>query len=165
MKTLRLIAALTGLALLVPMAGMAQSLDDLKDMEPQERREYMQSLSPEERQALAEERRAQWDAMTPEEQATARKEMRERRDQNRAAMREHWESLSEEERVMEPKGFFVGRLFGNRTEGSPGIDTVAIAFPAQGIFRTPEGVDTRGNIIWLSDSGNDRIVKYRLEWD
>ena len=47
MKALRLITALTGLALLIPVAGMAQSVDDLKDMEPQERREYMQSLSPE----------------------------------------------------------------------------------------------------------------------
>ena len=27
-----------------------------------------------------------------------------------------------------------------------------------GVFRTPEGVETRGNIVWLSDSGNDRIV-------
>ena len=31
-----------------------------------------------------------------------------------------------------------------------------------GLFRTPEGVETRGDILWLSDSGNDRVVKYRL---
>lgn len=31
-----------------------------------------------------------------------------------------------------------------------------------GLFRTPEGVETRGDIVWLSDSGNDRVVKYRL---
>ena len=30
-------------------------------------------------------------------------------------------------------------------------------------FTTPEGVELRGNELWLSDSGNDRIVKYRLE--
>ncbi|MDH3379403.1 MAG: NHL repeat-containing protein [Gammaproteobacteria bacterium] len=30
-------------------------------------------------------------------------------------------------------------------------------------FVTPEGVEVRGNILWLSDSGNDRIVKYRLD--
>lgn len=30
-------------------------------------------------------------------------------------------------------------------------------------FRTPEGVEIRGSELWLSDSGNDRIVKYRLE--
>ncbi|MET0068428.1 MAG: NHL repeat-containing protein [Candidatus Thiodiazotropha sp.] len=29
-------------------------------------------------------------------------------------------------------------------------------------FRTPEGVELRGNDLWLSDSGNDRIVRYRL---
>lgn len=31
-----------------------------------------------------------------------------------------------------------------------------------GQFTTPEGVETRGDIVWISDSGNDRIVKYRL---
>ncbi len=31
-----------------------------------------------------------------------------------------------------------------------------------GKFTTPEGVETRGDIVWLSDSGNDRVVKYRL---
>ncbi|TNF87714.1 MAG: hypothetical protein EP300_09935 [Gammaproteobacteria bacterium] len=30
-------------------------------------------------------------------------------------------------------------------------------------FRTPEGVEVRGSELWLSDSGNDRVVKYRLE--
>jgi len=30
-------------------------------------------------------------------------------------------------------------------------------------FRTPEGVEIRGSSLWLSDSGNDRIVKYRIE--
>jgi DNA-binding beta-propeller fold protein YncE len=32
------------------------------------------------------------------------------------------------------------------------------------VFRTPEGVETRGNIAWFSDSGNDRIVKYRFKF-
>ena len=31
-----------------------------------------------------------------------------------------------------------------------------------GRFTTPEGVEVRGSELWLSDSGNDRIVKYRL---
>jgi hypothetical protein len=30
-------------------------------------------------------------------------------------------------------------------------------------LRTPEGVEIRGSSLWLSDSGNDRIVKYRIE--
>ena len=34
-----------------------------------------------------------------------------------------------------------------------------------GLFRTPEGVEAKGDIVWLSDSGNDRIVKYRLTLD
>ena len=32
-------------------------------------------------------------------------------------------------------------------------------------FRTPEGVELRGDEVWIADSGNDRIVKYRLRWD
>ena len=31
-----------------------------------------------------------------------------------------------------------------------------------GKFRTPEGVEVRGDTLWLSDSGNDRVVKYRI---
>ncbi len=36
--------------------------------------------------------------------------------------------------------------------------------PGRGIgkFRTPEGVEVRGDELWLADSGNDRVVKYRL---
>lgn len=30
-------------------------------------------------------------------------------------------------------------------------------------FTTPEGVELRGTELWLSDSGNDRVVKYRME--
>lgn len=32
-------------------------------------------------------------------------------------------------------------------------------------FRTPEGVELRGDTAWIADSGNDRIVKYRITWD
>ncbi|MGB5200880.1 MAG: NHL repeat-containing protein [Sedimenticolaceae bacterium] len=32
-----------------------------------------------------------------------------------------------------------------------------------GVFTTPEGVDSAGDLLWLADSGNDRIVKYRFE--
>lgn len=34
-----------------------------------------------------------------------------------------------------------------------------------GEFRTPEGVEIMGETVWLSDSGNDRIVKYRLKME
>ena len=32
-----------------------------------------------------------------------------------------------------------------------------------GVFTTPEGVEVLRNTLWISDSGNDRIVKYRME--
>jgi len=31
-----------------------------------------------------------------------------------------------------------------------------------GKFRTPEGIEVKDDILWISDSGNDRVVKYRL---
>jgi len=31
-----------------------------------------------------------------------------------------------------------------------------------GKFRTPEGIEVRGDTLWISDSGNDRVVKYRI---
>ena len=34
-----------------------------------------------------------------------------------------------------------------------------------GAFTTPEGVEVSGNTVWIADSGNDRIVKYRLVID
>ncbi len=30
-------------------------------------------------------------------------------------------------------------------------------------FATPEGVEVRGNTLWFSDSGNDRVVKYVIQ--
>lgn len=29
-------------------------------------------------------------------------------------------------------------------------------------FRTPEGVETHGDTVWISDSGNNRIIKYKI---
>ncbi len=34
-----------------------------------------------------------------------------------------------------------------------------------GEFTTPEGIETRGNTLWISDSGNDRVVRYEMSWD
>jgi DNA-binding beta-propeller fold protein YncE len=31
-----------------------------------------------------------------------------------------------------------------------------------GKFTTPEGIEVKGNTLWISDSGNDRVVKYRI---
>jgi len=37
--------------------------------------------------------------------------------------------------------------------------------PAKGInrFATPEGVEVHDNTVWISDSGNDRIVRYQIK--
>jgi len=37
--------------------------------------------------------------------------------------------------------------------------------PTKGInrFTTPEGVEVRDNTVWISDSGNDRIVRYQIK--
>jgi len=32
----------------------------------------------------------------------------------------------------------------------------------EGKFTTPEGVEVMGDTLWISDSGNDRVVKYRI---
>ena len=48
----------------------------------------------------------------------------------------------------------AGRLLAKLGTGRPGR--------GEGVFRTPEGVEIAGDMLWLSDSGNDRIVKYRI---
>ncbi len=50
-----------------------------------------------------------------------------------------------------------GKLVHVIGDGSPGLGVNR--------FTTPEGVEVRGNEIWLSDSGNDRVVKYRMVVD
>ena len=47
-----------------------------------------------------------------------------------------------------------GRLLATLGGGRPGR--------GEGLLRTPEGVDSAGDILWLSDSGNNRVVKYRF---
>ena len=53
-------------------------------------------------------------------------------------------------KIIDPCGGLIATL----GSGQPG--------KGEGVFRTPEGVDSAGDILWLSDSGNDRIVKYRI---
>ena len=53
-------------------------------------------------------------------------------------------------KVVDPEG----RLLATLGNGRPGR--------GEGVFRTPEGVEIHGDILWLSDSGNDRVVKYRV---
>lgn len=53
-------------------------------------------------------------------------------------------------KVIDPRGQLLATLGDER----PG--------KGEGVFRTPEGVEISGDIVWLSDSGNDRVVKYRI---
>jgi len=50
-----------------------------------------------------------------------------------------------------------GTLLGVIGDGSRG--------EGPGTFTTPEGVELGDGVAWIADSGNDRIVKYRLSWD
>lgn len=50
-----------------------------------------------------------------------------------------------------------GTLMGVIGDGSSG--------EGPGKFRTPEGVELRDDVVWIADSGNDRIVKYRISWN
>jgi len=56
-------------------------------------------------------------------------------------------------KIIAPAGKFLGTI-GDRSSGK-----------GPNKFRTPEGVELRGDIAWISDSGNNRIVKYRLSFD
>ena len=47
-----------------------------------------------------------------------------------------------------------GRLVATLGDGRPGL--------GPNRFTTPEGVEIHGTTLWLADSGNDRIVKYRM---
>ena len=44
------------------------------------------------------------------------------------------------------------------------LQVIGTGWPEKGPgrFTTPEGVKLRGETLWISDSGNDRIVKYRI---
>lgn len=48
-----------------------------------------------------------------------------------------------------------GALLFTLGTGSPG--------KGPGKFRTPEGIEVRDNTLWISDSGNDRVVKYVIQ--
>ena len=49
----------------------------------------------------------------------------------------------------------------------PGRDVVATIGDGQngverGCLTPPEGVDSEGDLLWLSDSGNDRVLLFRM---
>lgn len=76
-----LAAALATAVISLPAAAV--DINDLKDMTPQERKDYLASLTEAEREALKEQRRAkreqrraEWEAMTPEEREAKKAEMK-----------------------------------------------------------------------------------------
>jgi len=113
MKFVSLSSIAVAATLLLPVAAAAQSLSELQDLSPEDRRAYMDAMSPEEREAkraelkterdamtpeqreaMRAERRAQWDSLSDEEREARREQMRGRR----AEMKERYESMSPEER-------------------------------------------------------------------
>ena len=88
------------LSLLLPLAVSAQSLSDLKEMSPEDRRAAYESMSDEQRTAIQDQRRAEYDSMPEEERQAMREKRSANRDgSDREARRERWESMSEEERA------------------------------------------------------------------
>ncbi len=53
-------------------------------------------------------------------------------------------------KVIGPEGKLLLVLGSGKPERGPGK------------FTTPEGIEVKGNILWISDSGNDRVVKYKI---
>ena len=101
MQTIQKILIVSGLILL-PFAGSAQSITDIQNMDPDERRVFMESMLNDERTAMREKWRTEFDGMSDEEkQAIRQKRSANRGDggRDRTAMRERWESMSDEERA------------------------------------------------------------------
>jgi Spy/CpxP family protein refolding chaperone len=75
------------------MAG-AQTLEELGSLGPQERRAYWQGLSDDEREAKVAEWRAKLDSMSPEQKDAMREMLVARREE----LRDLWDEMSPEER-------------------------------------------------------------------
>ena len=82
-------------ALLMPIGVTAQSLTDFQQLSPEDRRAYIEAMSPEEREAKRNEWRAQRDAMSDEE----RQAMRDQHKAERGDRRAQWDAMSDEERT------------------------------------------------------------------
>jgi hypothetical protein len=116
MQKLRLIILASGLALLLPVTGYTQSVSDIQDLNPEERRAYMESMSPDERAAMRDKWRAELDAMPEEERRAMRERMaadRPEGQRNRAAMRERPEARANQGSATRTLGIDVG----GRTHG------------------------------------------------
>ena len=105
MRTIQKILVVSSLSLLLPFAASAQSISEIRAMSPEDRRAYMESMSEEERTVKREQWRTEFDALPDEDKEAIRNQraaQRDGRDRNRdrEAMRERWESMSDEERAV-----------------------------------------------------------------
>ena len=85
--------ALSSALLALPLAAQAQSLSDFHNLTPEEKRDYWDSLSEQERVAKRKQWRAERDAMSDEERAAMHAERMAKREELRA----QWNALSDEE--------------------------------------------------------------------
>jgi colicin import membrane protein len=104
MRTIQEILLVSSLSLLLPFAALAQSISDVQALSSEDRREYMESMSDDERNAMREKWRAEYEQL-PEDQKMAIREQRaanrggKNRGRDREAMKQRWDSMSEEERA------------------------------------------------------------------
>jgi hypothetical protein len=104
MRTIQEILLVSSLSLLLPFAALAQSISDVQALSPEDRREYMESMSDDERNAMREKWRAEFEQL-PEDQKMAIREQRaanrngKNRGRDREAMKQRWDAMSEEERA------------------------------------------------------------------
>jgi hypothetical protein len=105
MSTIQKILILSCLSLIAPSAVVAQSLNELQALSPEDRRAYFESMSEDERTAMSGKWRTEFDSL-PDEQKQAIRDQRARefggrsRNRDRAAMQDRWETMSEQERVV-----------------------------------------------------------------
>ena len=102
MRVVKSLSVVTGLFLLMGSAS-AQSVNELMDLSPDERKAYMESMSDDERTAMRQKWHDEMQNMSEEERQAIRDKRGaaagqggQRRDKE--ARRERWESMSEEER-------------------------------------------------------------------
>jgi hypothetical protein len=104
MRTIRRILIAAGVSLLLPIAASAQSLSEVQAMSKEDRRNYIESMSEDERSAMRSKWRAEFDQLPEEQQAAIRAQRGGNRDGkgrggDREAMQKRWNSMSEEERA------------------------------------------------------------------
>jgi hypothetical protein len=104
MRTIRKTLMACSLSLLLPFAASAQSLSEVQAMSKEDRRNYIESMSEDERAAMRDKWRAEYEQLPDEQKAAIRAQRQGGRDgqnrgRDRQAMQQRWDSMSEEERT------------------------------------------------------------------